>query len=153
MNDDELFAEMSDRLAAELVAAVPGWVERRVVELHDAWAGATPSEIRASAADAGAAAASQLADELAGLFAADVDEQRSNPLHHVRRLVRYPTEVLADAGVGEVVRDTDAERLFPDDVYDLTPGGFADIDPDLHELGLAWGAAKAKAHLARRRTS
>jgi hypothetical protein len=67
--------------------------------------------------------------------------------------VVFPTVVLADAGVGEVVRDADAERLFPEDVYDLTPGGFVDIDPALHEIGLAWGAAKAKAHLARRRCS
>jgi hypothetical protein len=42
-----------------------------------------------------------------------------------------------------VQRDADAERLFPDDPYDLTPGSFADIDPELHDPGLLWGAAKA----------
>ena len=153
MSDDELFAQISERLAAELVAAVPGWVERRVIELHDAWAGSTPPAVRTAAAAAGADAAAQLAAELDGLFSADLDRQRSNPLHHVRRLVVFPTAVLAEAEVGEVVRDADAERLFPDDVYDLTPGGFVDVDAELHDLGLAWGAAKAKAHLARRRSS
>ena len=153
MSDDELFAQISERLAAELVAAVPGWVERRVVEIHDAWAGTTPPDVRAQAVAAGADAAAQLAVELDDLFSVDLDEQRSNPLHHVRRLVPFPSAVLEAAGVGEVVRDADAERLFPDDVYDLTPGGFVDVEPDLHELGLAWGAAKAKAHLGRRRTS
>jgi hypothetical protein len=42
-------------------------------------------------------------------------------------------------------------RSFPDDVYDLTPASFADVDPALHEPGLVWGAAKAHVHLARRR--
>ncbi len=153
MSDDELFAQISERLAAELVGAVPGWVRRRVVELHDAWAGSTPPEVREAAEVAGADAAAQLADELEELFSVDLDRQRSNPLHHVRRLVVFPSAVLAGAGVGEVVRDADAERLFPDDVYDLTPGGFVDIDPELHDLGLAWGAAKAKVHLSRRRSS
>ncbi|MEO1061005.1 MAG: hypothetical protein AAFZ07_06280 [Actinomycetota bacterium] len=152
MGDDALFAELSARLTDELVAAIPAWVERRVCELHDAWAGSTPPEVRAAAVAAGAAAATQLRGELDELFALDLDEQRSNPLHHVRGLVAFPSAVLAEAGVGEVVRDADAERLFPDDVYDLTPGGFVDIAPELHELGLAWGASKAKAHLSRRRT-
>ena len=153
MGDDELFREISGRLADELVAVVPAWVERRVAELHDAWAGTTPAGVRDAAAAAGTRAAEQIRVDLDALFALDLDEQRTNPLHLVRRLVVHPTEVLADAGVGEVVRDGDAERMFPDDVYDLTPGAFTDLAPDLHELGLAWGAAKAKAHLARRRSS
>lgn len=153
MSDDELFAQISEHLAAGLVAAVPVWVERRVVEIHDAWAGSTPPEVRDAAVAAGVDAAAKLSTELGELFSTDLDRQRSNPLHHVRRLVAFPTAVLDEAGVGEVVRDADAERLFPDDVYDLTPGGFVDVDPELHDLGLAWGAAKAKVHLARRRTS
>ncbi|MEO7555966.1 MAG: hypothetical protein ABIV94_05100, partial [Acidimicrobiales bacterium] len=70
----------------------------------------------------------------------------------LRRAVRYPTAVLAAAGVPPVVRDAFAERAFPDDDYGLTPATFADVDPALHEPGLAWGAAKAHVHLSRRRT-
>jgi hypothetical protein len=59
--------------------------------------------------------------------------------------------VLADAGVPPVHRDGAAERLFPDDVYDLTPASFADLDAAVHEPGLVWGAAKAHVILRRRR--
>ena len=61
----------------------------------------------------------------------------------MRSAVRYPTEVLAAAGVPPVVRDAFAVEAFPDDLYDLTPGSFTDLDPDLGDVGIAWGAAKA----------
>jgi hypothetical protein len=51
-----------------------------------------------------------------------------------------------------VVRDEFDERAFPEDLYALTPASFADVDPALHEPGLMWGAAKAHAHLVRRRS-
>jgi hypothetical protein len=51
-----------------------------------------------------------------------------------------------------VRRDAEAVRQFPADPYDLTPMTFADLDPELAEAGIAWGAAKAHVHLARRRT-
>jgi hypothetical protein len=57
--------------------------------------------------------------------------------------------VLRAAGVPPVVRDEHQERLFPEDVYDLAPANFADVDPALAEVGLAWGAAKAFEHLQR----
>jgi hypothetical protein len=59
--------------------------------------------------------------------------------------------VLRAAGVPPVRRDEFAEHAFPDDVYDLAPASFADVDPSLHEPGLVWGAAKAHVHLSRRR--
>ena len=152
-DDDQLFVEVSTRLADALVETLPAWVERRVVELHDAWAGATPPEVVDAAGGAGREAAAELRVRLDALFALDLDQQRANPLQILREMGSHPAGVLRSAGVPEVVRDADAERLFPDDVYDLGPASFADIDPDLHELGLVWGAAKAKAHLARRRAA
>ena len=50
-----------------------------------------------------------------------------------------------------MVRDRFAEQTFPDDVYDLVPASFADVDPSLHEPGLLWGAAKAHTVLVRRK--
>ena len=47
-------------------------------------------------------------------------------------------------------RDEFQVRAFPDDVYDLTPATFADVDPALGDPGLEWGA-QAHVHLARRR--
>jgi len=63
--------------------------------------------------------------------------------------VRYPTEVLRAAGARPVARDPIQVRLLPDDVYDLSPATFADIDPALAEPGLMWGAAKALEHRRR----
>ena len=97
----------------------------------------------AAGREAGAAAVADVEAPLRALLAQDVDEQRSNPLAVVRRAVAHPTAVLRAAGVPPVVRDAHAEQLFPDDDYDLTPGGFADLAPSVHEPGLVWGAAKA----------
>jgi hypothetical protein len=118
-----------------------------------AWQAGAPTDplVLARAADAGRAARAEVVPALRALLALDIDEQRVNPLTLLRRAVRYPTEVLAEAGVAPVVRDAFDERAFPDDPYGLTPATFADIDPALHEPGLAWGAAKAHVHLVRRR--
>ncbi|HJR26089.1 MAG TPA: hypothetical protein VJ804_11480, partial [Acidimicrobiales bacterium] len=85
------------------------------------------------------------------LLAEDVAEQRSNPLSLVRRAVVHSTRVLAAAGIEPVDRDAEARRLFPDDVYDLVPATFADLDQSVLEPGIAWGAAKAHVLLRRRR--
>jgi hypothetical protein len=83
------------------------------------------------------------------LLAADIDEQRTGPLALVRAAVRYPASVLSAAGVLPVQRDADAVRLFPDDAFDLSPGSFAELHPDLRVPGLEWGAAKAYVHRRR----
>jgi hypothetical protein len=41
--------------------------------------------------------------------------------------------------------------LFPADVYALVPATLADLDPELAQPALTWGAAKAHVILARRR--
>jgi hypothetical protein len=97
------------------------------------------------------AATDDLGPRIRVLLATDVDDQRGNPLQVARELTRYATGVLRGAGVPPVVRDAEAERQFPDDDYDLTPASFADLDPRLAEIGIAWGAAKAHVVLRRRR--
>jgi hypothetical protein len=92
---------------------------------------------------------SDLGPSISQLLAADIDDQHTTPLALLRGAVRYPTAVLRDAGVPAVERDRFAEDAFPDDVYDLTPATFADLDPALTEAGLAWGAAKAWEHTRR----
>jgi hypothetical protein len=97
------------------------------------------------------AATDDLGPRIRVLLATDVDDQRGNPLQVARELTSYATGVLRGAGVPPVVRDAEAERQFPDDDYDLTPASFADLDPRLAEIGIAWGAAKAHVVLRRRR--
>jgi hypothetical protein len=105
---------------------------------------------RSMAEAAAARATDDVTRELRALLAVDVDEQTSNPMAVLRAAVRFPTSVLHAVGAPPVRRDEFAERAFPDDVYDLTPASFTDVDVSLHEPGLRWGAAKAFAHLHRR---
>jgi len=137
--------EHGRRLADAIEVALPAWVERSVARrLPEA-----DVEVRSAASAAGARAAAEVGAEVRALLDRDVDRQRTTPLTLLRAAVRYPTEVLREASAPPVVRDREQERLFPDDVYDLTPATFADVDPALGDLGLAWGAAKAITHLRR----
>ena len=146
-DDIALLGTLAEALADAVEAALPAWVERSVA----ACVPVVDPQLRAAAADAGRRAAADVGAELRAVLADDVDHQRANPLAVLRQAVRYPTDVLAAAGVPPVRRDEFAERAFPADVYDLSPATWSDIDPALHERGVVWGAAKAHVVLARRR--
>lgn len=153
-DDLAALARYAEALADGVQAALPGWVERSVDRVHVAQTQRRPpGDVREAATAAGRAAASDVGPRIHALLALDIDEQRVNPLALVREAVRYPTEVLRAAEVRPVHRDEFAARQFPDDDYDLTPTSFGEIDPDLHEPGLVWGAAKAHVHLSRRRAA
>jgi hypothetical protein len=157
--DDEqrglaLLQEASDAIAAGVARELPGWVERSVTYILDAW-GRTPPHAREraerDAVDAGRVATTRVVGELRALFALDPEEQRSTPLEIVRRAYREPTAVLAAAGIAPVERDEFAERAWPDDTYGLVVHGLGDLgDEDLAPLQMAWGLAKAKVLRARR---
>ena len=151
VTDDERLTELANELADGMVVALGPWVERNVTRIATAYAGAPDAAVTDAARAAGVAATDDLGPRIRVLLATDVDDQRGNPLQVARELTRYATGVLRDAGVPPVVRDTEAERQFPDDDYDLTPASFADLDPRLAEIGIAWGAAKAHVVLRRRR--
>jgi hypothetical protein len=136
-------------LADAIEAALPVWVERSVVRVMTAWKGDVDDDVRAAAAAAGRQAADEVAPQVRALLAMDIDDQRTTPLSLLRAAVCYPTAVLEDAGVPQVQRDEQQARLFPDDVYDLAPATFADVDPALADPGLTWGASKAFQHLQR----
>jgi hypothetical protein len=150
-SDDERLADLAAELADRIGDAIGPWVVRCVERIMVAWEGTCPRAVRDAAIEAAAEATSELVPAARELLATDVDQQRGNPLAILRSAVRFPTRVLRDAGVPGVVRDAEAERQFPDDDYDLTPASFAEIDPALHEPGMAWGAAKAHVVLRRRR--
>lgn len=141
--------EQARALALAVDSALAGWVEGCVHRLLVAHFGVADKAVMAEAAAAGERARVEVGGLLRALLAADIDEQRTNPLAVLRTAVTYPTHVLRRAGVPPVVRDDFAIDRFPDDLYDLTPASFADIDPGLHEPGIEWGAAKAWAHKRR----
>jgi hypothetical protein len=152
MEADANFMEYGRVLADAIEAALPKWVVQSVEGRWRDWKGvAAGPELLEAARVAGERARMEVGSAVRELLALSVDEQPVNPLTLVRRAVIYPTEVLRETGMPPVVRDEFDERAFPDDVYALTPAAFADVDQSLYEPGLMWGAAKAHAHLARRR--
>ena len=148
---DAELARRAEDLAVGIDQAVAGWVVRCVEARMIDWSGSIPDEVRRQAEVAGEQARAEVSPQVFELLRTDIDHQRVPPLSVLRDAVRHPTRVLADAGVPPIVRDETEERLLPDDHYGLAPANFADIDPRLHEPGMAWGAAKAFVHLARRR--
>ena len=142
--------EPAEVLASAVDAAIGPWVERAVARIMVAYAGAVPPEVAADARRGGAEATTAVGVELRRLLALDAERQPTNPLSILRAAVRYPTAVLQRAGVPPVVRDEFRERAFPDDVYDLAPASWRDVDESLHEPGIIWGAWKAKTVLDRR---
>lgn len=135
------FVEEGAALADAVAAVLPGWVVRCVTRFAP--------ELRNRAEAAGERAAADVGPRLRRLLTADIDDQRANPLMLVRDAVRYPTKVLADAGIEPPPRSPFDAEHFPDDPYGLVPMTWRDVDESLHELGIVWGARKAMAHRAR----
>lgn len=138
-------------LAEAIEAALPIWVHSSVSRIMIAWTGTVPAEVEKAAEAAGLRAQVEVGGRVRDLLARDIDDQGSTPLSVLRSAVAFPTEVLQAAGVAPVERDEFRVQAFPEDLYDLTPASFADIDPSLPEVAMAWGAAKAMAHRERHR--
>jgi hypothetical protein len=149
--DVAALARYATALADGIERSLPAWVVAGVERTLVAYRGAVTDDERRAAEQAGARAATEVGPAVRALLLTDVDVQRTSPLALLREAVRFPTEVLEQAGVPPIERDAFEERQFPDDRYGLAPASFADVDPELHEPGLTWGAAKAHVHLARRR--
>jgi hypothetical protein len=149
--DAEALARYATALADRIDEAIPGWIDRAVRRVLADQGIAVDDVVAAHIRDAGRAARDDGGRRVRALLSADIDAQAGNPLAVLRSLVPHATAVLASAGARSVARDEFSVRRFPDDVYDLTPASFPDVDPALHEPGLVWGAAKAHVHLARRR--
>jgi hypothetical protein len=144
--DDEVsLARYAAALANTCASIVPQWF-RRLIE--DRAPGLTDIDAVANGIDR---AATVVVGDLQALLILDIADQQIGPLEILRRSVRFPTQVLAAAAIPAVGRDEFSAANFPDDIYNLTPASFADVDPALHEPGLMWGAAKAHVHLRRRR--
>ncbi|HSS10192.1 MAG TPA: hypothetical protein VLL25_09915 [Acidimicrobiales bacterium] len=145
--------DYASALADGIEEALPGWVERSVARIMTAWAGSVPPEVASAAQEAGRQAQAEVGPDVRDLLLADIDEQSTTPLAILRAdAVRYPTAVLQNAGVPPVQRDEFVEEVFPDDTYDLAPASFGDLDPNLADIGISWGAAKAFEHKRRHRS-
>jgi hypothetical protein len=143
----QLLAASADAIVVGVARELPGWVERQVERILDAWGrcdASTRARAERGAVDAGRAAAERVEDELHHLFTLDPAEQRATPLEIVRSAFREPTAVLVAAGIPPVARDEFDERAWPDDCYGLAIHDLGDLgDEELAPLHFAWGMAKA----------
>jgi hypothetical protein len=142
-----LLGESGAAIVGGVARELPGWVERQVVRIVDAWGradAATRARAERDAVSAGRAAADRVETELHALLALDVGEQRATPLQIVRSAYREPTGVLEAAGIPAVERSEFDERAWPDDRYGLVIHDLGALgDEELAALHFAWGMAKA----------
>lgn len=140
---------------AELIAAVDrvveGWLARTAMTVHVTHRGAPLPEFVEKVEAAARTGGRWTVERLRAALEVDVDAQRVNPLQILREAVRFPSQVLRDAGVPPAVRDEYDERINPEDIYGIGPAHWSDIDESLTEPGIVWGAAKASTVLQRRR--
>jgi len=143
----DILRETGEAIVVGVARALPGWAEREVERIVDAWGRVDPgalSSVGTRARAAGAAATRRVVGELERLLAEAPERQRATPLQVVRSAYREPTAVLVSLGIPPVVRDEFDERSWPDDVYGLVPHDLGALDPELAPLHLAWGMAKAR---------
>ena len=150
MTEDVQLDEPAAALLAVARTTVPGWL-RRITLAAAARADETSAEFADAVDQMVSTAAPKILDRLAELLATDVDRQPTNPLSILRDGVAAPTAVLLSHQVPVPMGDAFGSERFPDDVYRLGPATWADVDPELHEPGLLWGAWKAMTVLRRRR--
>jgi hypothetical protein len=127
--------DVSRRLAEALVAVYPARVRDRTAALE-------PVDGLDDATEAGRR---WLEEALGELLARPFARQSRGPLELFQEAMRFPTEALAEAGVGDVARDPVAAHALPGDVYDLAPASTRELGEEVWALHLEWGATKAAA--------
>ncbi len=142
----------SEDLIAAVAAALPGFVHR-LVERHVRLDELDCRErnLDDDVEDVAMLVVTGIDAALRDALARPADEQRLGPLQVIREGLEPVTRLLTDMRVPVPARDDFSVRAFPGDVYGLVPSSFRDIDESLHDVGIAWGAAKAWLHLEKRR--
>jgi hypothetical protein len=145
---ERALVEMGELLIVRVAVSIPGWVQRCVAQVLDAWllAGGvlSPDSQRAvlmNAEAAGWKASQQVSTELRTLMEHDRDVDGTALLQVVERAMAYPTAVLRHVGIPAVDREQISKQRHPADVYDLAPTSLASLHPQLGELVVAWEAS------------
>lgn len=127
------------------------WFEGRLVDVARSAGRPLSPEARDRARGLARSVSDEVLAELAQLLATDVDAQRENPLHVLRRAALNAAEFLSAEGVPAPARDEFEERAMPDDTYGIGPLAWRDLGERVHDAGIEWGAWKAATVLTRRR--
>ena len=143
--------EYPQRLFEVITTTVPTWIERVMLLACDDSDNSTREKVKSRVGDVQRDTLAYVTEQLNGLLATDVDDQRSNPLEVLRSSTKYANAVLRDARVSPPARDEFQQRLDPDDEFLLGPMSWMDLGESVHEAGIEWGAWKAATVLTRRR--
>jgi len=138
----------SDQLLLSLEGQISAWVTRTIGLHLSENADALSKRVKVLAEEA----EMSILDELSNLLVLPFDKQKLNPMSILRNVYKYPTKLLMEFGIEVANRDKQQTKIYPDDVYDLVPSSFLDFGRQVHEAGIAWGAAKAYAHLSLRKS-
>lgn len=141
-DDDAKFTEYGLALHRAVVSAVRPWLRATVLSRH-----AVIDDDLEQVLDT---VAISIDSSIAELVQADIDTPLSGPLERIRQCVEPVNQALAERGVDTPRRNTIDIEMRPADVYDLGPMTFRDLSDEVHDAGIAWGAAKAHLHLKRR---
>lgn len=135
-------------LVEAVAAALPSWLEYQLaLRLDHSVIDDNRTEIDRQVGHIAEACVAELTE----LVMLPFENQRTSPLAVLRSVVAPLTDLLAALGAEPSERDQAAIDLHPSDVFDLTPGAFAEFGEDVGDAGLRWGAAKAFVHLRSRR--
>lgn len=95
-------------------------------------------------------ASAQATTNIKTLVQADIDDARSGPLEQMRNALTALGPILDSHGFERPQRDPVDTEMRPTDIHSLGPMSFLDLGTEVHEAGIAWGAAKAYLHRQRR---
>lgn len=137
-----------------VAVAVPDWVHRCVekglagaIARAGAWWSIGPEQFRSLFQNAdlvGWRAAEDVEGRVSALLAGVEDLRPAQPrvLAVLQEAVDYPADVLRHARVPKARRDRSAMKLYPHDVYNLTPKSLAELHPMMPELLASWEKAR-----------
>lgn len=138
----------SELLISSLRSALPTYV-RAVVTARVGCGLSVDSEERLN--EVGERIGADVEARMSDVLGKPVEEQQMGPLQIVRDGLAPVTQFLAGMGVAAPERDEFSRRVFPADIYGIAPASFREINEELHDVGIAWGAAKAWLHLQHRK--
>lgn len=134
-----------------VVAAIPSWVSRRMLEISSHGGVSAGADFMASVEEVVEETAQQISGDLLALLSTDVDQQRFNPLQVIREANVFANRALDAAGVPVPHRDEFDAQVMPHDTYAFGPLTWRDLSDEVHDAGISWGAWKAATVITRRR--
>jgi len=134
-----------------VVAAIPSWVSRRMLEIASHGGVSAGADFMASVEEVVRETSQQISGDLLALLSTDVDKQRFNPLQVIREANVFANRALDAAGVPLPHRDEFDAQVMPLDTYAFGPLTWRDLSDEVHDAGISWGAWKAATVLTRRR--